>query len=240
MPDRVAAHATARATGSSARHRSLRGPPHGQRSPMRVIAAVLSLGATLSAQQKAPLVGDVVDEHGAPVTDAVVVVWRGEGRGFNCLDLDYAHSWRQIERTPVDRSGHFGLQLPVGLILRVEVEHEGHARWRRDDLAPGEKLRVELEAPRTFRGRLLRKSTGNGTPGFLRAWDADNYTELVRGRTDAEGNFEFARLPARAFVCDVAPDEAASPAWFNGLWDGEVLEHDFVLDDGAVLSGVVF
>jgi len=206
---------------------------------MRAIAAILGIAVRLAAQQMSPLVGDVVDEHGTPVTDAVVVVWRGEGRGFNCLDLDYADSWRQLARTPVDRSGHFGLQLPIGLALRVEVEHEGHARWRRDDLAPGEQLRIELERPRTFRGRLVRQSTGNGTPGFLRARDADDHTELFRGRTDAEGFFEFARLPARAFVCDVAPDEAASTEWL-GRWDGDVLEHVFVLADGAVLSGMVF
>jgi protocatechuate 3,4-dioxygenase beta subunit len=206
---------------------------------MRTFAVGLGFAACLSAQQMAPLVGTVVDERGAPVQDAVVVVSRGEGCGFSCLDLDYAHSWREIARAPVDRSGRFGMQLPIGLSLRVEVAHAGHARWRRDNLTPGDRIAIELEAPHTFRGRLVSKSTGKGTPGFLRAWDAVDHTDLFQGRTDAQGNFAFANLPSRPFVCDVEPDEAAAPEWFEGACAQEVLEHDFALDDGAVLTGVV-
>jgi len=201
--------------------------------------AVLGVCAALSAQQMSPLVGAVVDENGKPVANAVVVVSVGDGRGFSCLDLDYAHSWREVARTPVDRTGHFGMQLPIGRSLRVEVAHEGHARWRRDNLTPGDEIAIELEPPHTFCGRLLRKSTGAGTPGFLRAWDRVDRTELCRGRTDGHGNFVFQDMPSRPFVCDVEPDEAAAPEWWNGACVDDVLEHDFVLDDGGLLTGVV-
>src|SRR5262245_20353149 len=206
---------------------------------MRVIAAVLGIGATLMAQQMSPLVGTVVDEHGAPVTNAAVVVSLGEGRGFCCLDLDYAHSGREVGRATVDRAGRFGMQLPIGMSVRVEVTHAGHARWRRDNLTPGDQIAIALEPSHTFRGRLLRRSTGAGTTGFLRAWDRVDFTELFCGRTDAQGNFAFAGLPSRPFVCDVEPDEAAAPEWFDGACVDKVLEHDFALDDGGLLTGVV-
>jgi hypothetical protein len=207
---------------------------------MRVLPALLFICGGLSAQQPmAPLVGVVVDADGRVVRDAEVVVYRAEGRGFTCLDLELRNSWRALAKARVDKSGRFGLQLPRGLVLRVEVDHPGHAVWRRDELVPGDELRIELAPPCTFRGRLVLAGSGAGVAGELRAWD-EKQTELFRGRTDPAGNFAFERLPAGAFTCDVAPDDVMSPEWFQGvLQPGAALEHEFVCAPGVVLQGTV-
>lgn len=207
---------------------------------MRVLLAWLCLCCGLSAQQPmAPLVGVVVDAEGQAVRDAEVVVYRAEGRGFTCLDLELRNSWRPLAKTKVDKSGRFGLQLPRGLVLRVDVDHPGHAIWRRDELVPGDELRIELAPPCTFRGRLVVAGSGAGVAGELRAWD-EKQTELFQGRTDPQGNFAFERLPAGAFTCDIAPDEAMSPEWFQGvLQPGMALEQEFVCSPGVVLTGTV-
>src|SRR5215471_3830654 len=148
-------------------------------------AALVAMPAPAQAL-RVPLTGSVVDDHGAPVADAVVEVFRAEGRGFTCLDLELYYSWVPLQRAPVDKHGRFGLQVPPGLALRVQVQHAGHARWRRDDLTPGDELPIVLGAPCTFRGRLAL--AGKGTPGQLRAWNEQG-TELFDARTDGDGRF---------------------------------------------------
>jgi len=202
--------------------------------------ALALLAISLPAQQPTTaFVGVVVDGDGQAVKDAEVVVTRAEGRGFHCLDLALRHSWRPLTRTRVDKKGRFGLQVPLGLVLRVEVDHPGHAVWRREELVPGGELRIELGPPCSFRGRLLLASSGEGTTGHLRLWD-EHHTELCRGRTDAKGNFVFERLPACRFTCDVEPDSAMSTDWWTAtLTPDAPVEHDFRLAAGALLQGTV-
>lgn len=204
------------------------------------LVSVIACAATgLGQVIKAPITGAVVDDKGQPVTDAVLEVFRGEGRGFHILDLEYRHSWVPLAKTPVDKHGRFGLQLPVGLIVRVEVVHPKFARWRQDDLVPGDDVRIELEAPGTFRGQLVLAGTGAPTTGSLRAWDR-HHTEVFQGRTDAEGRFEFTHLPAGGFTCDAEPDVAMVPRWFRtDLGSGQILEHRFELEPGVRLRGKV-
>ena len=203
-----------------------------------VLTALAAAGADAQTL-RAPLTGSVVDEQGQPVVDAMVEVFRAEGRGFVCLDLDLRRSWPLLQRVPVDKHGRFGLQVPPGVVLRVQVQHPGHARWRRDDLTPGDELPIALGAPCTFRGQLVHRSTGAGTPGRLHAWDAQ-HTELFEARTDAEGRFAFDDLPAGRFTCEVLPDVAMAPDWFQGeLVAGRVLEQKFELEPGVTLQGRV-
>src|SRR5262245_10964590 len=188
---------------------------------------------------QAPFVGSVVDEKGQPVTDATVEVFRGEGRGMNLLDLEYRYSWVPLAKTPVDKHGRFGIQLPLGLVVRVEVRHPKFARWRQDDLVPGDDVRVALEPPSTFRGQLVFAGTGAPARGRLRAWDA-HHTEVFDGRTDEAGRFEFTHLPSGSFTCEVEPEVAMAPAWFtSSLPAGGVLEHRFDLEPGVLLRGKV-
>jgi protocatechuate 3,4-dioxygenase beta subunit len=198
------------------------------------LAASLA-AATMAQVQRVPLTGTVVDEQGRPVVDAVVEVYRAEGRGFVCLDLALRNSWPLLQQVPVDKRGRFGLQVPPGLVLRVQVQHPGHARWRRDEITPGDELPIVLGPRCTFRGQLVLGAAG--TPGRLRAWDAQ-HTELFDARTDGEGRFAFEDLPAGNFTCEVLPDAAKAPQWFHGeLTAGQPLEQRFELQPGVVLQG---
>src|SRR5262249_35435374 len=141
------------------------------------------------------------------------------------------------QRAPVDKHGRFGLQVPPGLVLRVQVQHAGHARWRRDDLTPGDELPIVLGPPCTFRGRLAL--AGKGMPGRLRAWNEQD-TELFDAHTDGDGRFAFDDLPAGRFTCAVTPDEAMAPEWLHAaLEPGGPLEHGFALATGVTLQGRV-
>ncbi len=200
----------------------------------------LLLTATAFAQvTTAPLVGVVVDPNGRPVAGAEVVVQRALGRGFRCLDLELYHSWAPLARTRSDNRGRFGVQLPVGLALRVEVDHAPLARWYDEDVVPGDDLRIVLQPPCSAGGALRIRDDGTPTTGRVRAWN-DRQVEVFAGRTDAQGKFGFGRLPRGKVQIEVIPDAAMTPAWFAAELTPEApLQHTFDLERGVELRGVV-
>jgi hypothetical protein len=206
-----------------------------------LIALALLLHAALAAQAPvAPLVGTVLAPDGRPIAGASVTVSRCDGRLFLCLDQDLRNEWVEVARTRTDKAGRFGLQLPLGLALRVEVDHAPFARWRDEALVPGEPVTVRLEAACSFAGRLVDAGTGKGTPGLLTAWHSQTRSELFRGRTDAEGRFAFDRLPSGPLTCDVEPDVVQPPERLHVTLDaGERHERTFELATGTVITGTV-
>lgn len=188
----------------------------------------------------APLVGTVLDPGGLPAANATVRVSRCDGRLFLCLDTALRHEWTEVAQTTTDRRGRFGLQVPLGLALRVEVDLPPYAFWIREAVVPGEDLPVQLERACVATGQLTHGGTGKGTPGHLRAWLLETRVELFRGRTDGEGRFRFERLPAGSFLCDVEPDEASSPEWHEvRLQPGETWTYTPRLEPGVELTGTV-
>src|SRR5262245_46707532 len=83
----------------------------------------LFAGAGAAQADNAALVGLVVDRDGAPVADAKVEVFECLGRGFTCFDPAFRDEWTPVATSPVDRHGRFGLQVPAGAVLRVQVRH---------------------------------------------------------------------------------------------------------------------
>ncbi|MFY9342713.1 MAG: carboxypeptidase-like regulatory domain-containing protein [Planctomycetota bacterium] len=203
-------------------------------------------GLALAQVDKAALVGVVVDRDGAAVADAKVEVFECLGRGFTCFDPAFRAEWTPVATSPVDKNGRFGLQVPAGAVLRVQVQHPRSALWRVDEHVLTAELRIPLEPPCTFRGRLLDAATGAGIAGELRGRaqavtrDFAGRTEIFRGRTDAQGRFEFTQLPAGRFTCMVTPDSGVAPAWWKGELHGDApCEHDFALAPGFALRGQV-
>lgn len=197
--------------------------------------------ATAAAAQvtTAPLVGVVVDPDGAPVARAEVVVRRSPGRGFRCLDLQLRNTWIEVARTRTDSRGRFGVQLPIGLALRVDVDHAPHARWCGEDVVPGDELRIELQRPCSVRGTLTFADDGRATTGSVRAWD-DRHVEVFAGRTDDRGAFSFDRVPAGTVHIEVIPDRAMTPAVHDTtLTADSPYEHAVRLERGVELRGVV-
>lgn len=209
---------------------------------MRVTTLLFSLcsAATAMAQvATAPLVGIVVDPAGQPVVGAPVVVQRGLGRGFRCLDLELYHRWLPLARTRTDARGRFGVQVPVGLALRVEVDHAPLARWYGEDMVPGDDLRIELQRPCTLRGALRLQDGGAPTEGSVRAWNAQR-VEVCAGRTDEHGTFTFDRLPPGDVTIEVIPDAARTPDWLQATLTADApLQHTFELQRGVELQAAV-
>ncbi len=201
--------------------------------------------ARLASVEYAALVGVVLDGAGQPVVDAKVEVFECLGRGFACFDSELRAQWTPVASSPVDKAGRFGLQVPAGASLRVQVRHARFALWRVDEHVLAKELRIELQPPCTFRGRLV-DAAGEGVPGSLRGFHGavtDSFagrTEIFRGRTDAAGNFAFAELPPGRFTCMVEPDSRVTPPWWKGeLRADAVCEHTFVLQRGITLRGRV-
>ena len=196
-------------------------------------------GAARGQQPTTALVGVVLGADGEPLPQVEVVIARGEGRGFSCLDLELRASWRELVRTRTDKAGRFGTQVPLGHELRVEVDHPAHARWRREAVVAGGDLRIRLEPPCTVRGRLVLADTSTGTPGRVLVrgeWPV----ELASARTDAAGNYVFERLPPGPVTIQAEPDEASAPEWVQAtLQPDRPLVQEFACAPGTVLVGTV-
>lgn len=96
----------------------------------------------------APIIGTVLTPDGKPAVGAQVVVKRSDGRLFRCLDLQLRNEWVEVARATTDKVGRFGLQVPLGLALCVEVDLPPFARWSDPSVVPGEPRTVQLEAAR--------------------------------------------------------------------------------------------
>lgn len=205
------------------------------------LSAVLAIAGPVRSQvPTGPLIGTVHAPDGTPASGATVRVLRGEGATFVCLDLDLAQTWIEVARVQTGRNGRFGLHVPLGLGLRVEVDAPPHAFWVSHTVLPGEELTVRLEPGATLQGRLLDRAKGAPRTGRLRGWDETGRVQWFDGRTDAEGRYRFDRLPSGTVRIDVAPDTAVTPPWTDKeLAAGGVLTLDFALDDGVVTNGVV-
>lgn len=209
---------------------------------MRGFAAVAALGATLLAQQMTPLVGTVVDPAGKPVAGATVVAASNDGRGYMCLDLATSHAWRDLARARTDDEGRFGLQLPAGIAVRVEVDRPPYAIWQRLDITAGEDLPIRLQPACTCAGQLVLRASGKGTPGLVRILTGrtSEPVELARMRTDADGRFAFERLPAGPIQWVIEPDAALAPEWTDAeLAVDRPLRLDLALEEGIAFHGVV-
>jgi protocatechuate 3,4-dioxygenase beta subunit len=211
------------------------------RAPLLSRIVFAALIANLPAQHATgPLVGTVVDPDGKPVVDAAITIARAEGRGFSCLDLVLRHSWIEQAKVRTDQLGRFALQLPLGAVLRVEIDKAPFARWRNDDVIAGEELQIRLEPGCTLRGRLVHADTGAGATGSLRAWHPRTQVDLLRGRADATGAFQFDRLPAGPFLLELAPTDAVTPTWYEGnLTPDAPHECQFALAKGTRVFGTV-
>ena len=197
--------------------------------------------ASLFAQTPtAPLVGTVLDPDGKPLPGASVRVARCDGRLFRCLDLALRDEWIDVARTKTDKTGRLGLQVPLGLALRVEVDVPPFALWVSESVVPGENQNVRLEAACSLAGQCVDAATGKGTPCALRAWNPKRRVELFAGRTDAEGRFRFDRLPSGPFTCGIDPDVAMRPQWIDGaLEPGEQRTVGWSCQPGVELTGIV-
>ncbi|HEU4420525.1 MAG TPA: carboxypeptidase regulatory-like domain-containing protein [Planctomycetota bacterium] len=188
----------------------------------------------------APLVGTVLDPDGKPVPGASVRVARCDGRLFRCLDLALRDEWIDVARTKTDKTGRFGLQVPLGLALRVEVDVPSFALWVSESVVPGEHQTVQLEAACSLAGQCVDTATGKGTPCALKAWLPKTRVQLFKGRTDAEGRFRFDRLPAGPFTCDIEPEVAMQPKWIeDALAPGEQRTVQWSCQSGPELLGTV-
>lgn len=199
------------------------------------------LAVCLSAQHAtAPLVGTVVDPDGKPVADAAITIARAEGRGFANLDLALRDSWVEAATARTDKLGRFAMQLPLGVVLRVDVDEAPFALWRNDDVVAGEELHIRLERGCTLRGRLVRAADGAGTTGSIRVWRPRTFLDVARGETDADGNFAFDRLPSGPFQLELTPTDAMTPLWHEGnLAPDTPHECEFTLARGTRLHGTV-
>lgn len=210
---------------------------------MHRLPSLVFLFATMPSLAQAPvaaLVGTVLDPTGQPAANASVRVSRCDGRLFACLDTALRHEWVEIDSGHTDRRGRFGLQAPIGLALRIEVDLPPYALWVSEAIVPGEELAVQLEPACVATGQLIDGGTGKGTPGQLRAWHPDTHVELFRGRTDGDGRFRFERLPPGPFWCDVEPDEVMTPEWHKSwLHAGETWTYAPKLEPGVELTGTV-
>jgi len=197
--------------------------------------------ASLFAQAPtAPLVGTVLDPDGKPVPGASVRVARCDGRLFLCCDRALSNEWIDVARTKTDKTGRFGLQVPLGLALRVEVDVPPFALWVSESVVPGENQNVRLEAACSLAGQCVDAETGKGTPCALRAWHTRTRVELFAGRTDAEGRFRYERLPSGPFTCDVEPDFAMQPKRIErALAPGEQRTIEWPCQPGPDLTGTV-
>lgn len=208
---------------------------------MRPFASLFVVASSVIAQAPVTaLVGTVLDPKGQAAPDAVVTVSRCDGRLFRCLDLQLRNEWVEVARTRTDKAGRFGLQVPLGLALRVEVDLPPFARWISESIVTGEDQKVRLEAACAVAGRLVNTATGKGTPGALRAWHPQTQVQLFAGRTDAEGRFRFERLPSGPYTVDIEPDVAGQPDWLDGLLDpGETETVEWTCAEGSLLTGKV-
>ncbi|HZN41213.1 MAG TPA: carboxypeptidase-like regulatory domain-containing protein [Planctomycetota bacterium] len=197
--------------------------------------------ASLFAQAPtAPLVGTVLGPDGKPVPGASVRVVRCEGRLFRCCDVALRDEWVDVARTKTDKAGRFGLQVPLGLALRVEVDVPPFALWVSESVVPGENQTVQLEAACLLAGQCVNTETGKGTPCALRAWNPKTMVTLFASRTDDEGRFRFERLPSGPFRCDIEPEVATQPMWPEGtLAPGEQCTVEWSCKPGPDLTGTV-
>lgn len=214
------------------------------RSLVGIAFALPAFALPLFAQAPiAALVGTVVDPTGKPVPDAEVRVARCDGRLFRCLDLALRDEWIELARVRTDKKGRFGLQVPHGLALRLEVDAPPFARWMSDACVLGVDQRVQLEPAAAVAGQLIDAESGKGTPGDLRAvrgQDDMSELEVFRGRTDAEGRFRFDRLPSGRVTVRIEPDECKAPAWLGLVLEpGTTAPLECKLERGVDITGTV-
>jgi hypothetical protein len=211
-------------------------------------AWLLPLGAQAPV---AALVGTVLSPEGHPVRGATVVVSHCEGRGFPWVGAAQPEAWREVAHARTDERGRSGVQMPIGLDARVEVDHEAYARWRDETVMPGAaagndraaygELVMRLRAPCSLQGRLVERATGSGTPGTVTAWAAGSGVELFRLRTGNDGRFAVDRVDAGPFQLWVDPDVTALPRAMVAGVVGAGTSHELVveLESGVTLTGSV-
>jgi protocatechuate 3,4-dioxygenase beta subunit len=202
--------------------------------PFAIVAAALP-----AQHQQAPLVGTVLDPDGKPLAGVAVRVLHNDARLFSCLDLVYANEWREVAAMRTDKAGRFGVQLPLGLALRVDVDVPPHARWSREPVIPGEPLDVKLEAPCSIAGRVVDEK-GKAVAARLRLTRGYPRATLGEGGTDAEGSFRFERLSSGKFSLWTEPTHAMAPMWIDGeLAAGEQRVVELTAPAGQTLTGRV-
>lgn len=213
---------------------------HSPAVAVAVTSFVAFAAAALPAQRhQAPLVGTVLDPDGKPLAGVAVRVLHNDARLFSCLDLAYANEWVEVAKARTDKAGRFGVQLPLGLALRVDVDVAPHARWSREPVIPGEPLEVKLEAPCSIAGRVVDEN-GKGAAARLRVTRGHPRATLGELATDADGRFRFERLPAGAFSLWTEPRDAMAPMWVDSELDpGEQRVIDLTAPAGQTLTGRV-
>lgn len=168
---------------------------------------------TVTLEPGAALQGDVVDERGAPVAGASVVVLPN-----------------MTEPATTDAQGHFELRaLKPGRAYLVEARHSGYDQRERVQGTPGgEPVRVVMETRTTFRGRVV---ADDGEP--VRRFRVDE-----NDVTSPDGRFEVALPTAgdRVIVSVEAPgfeplmvDKPAQPSELG----------DLVLERAPSVTGLV-
>jgi len=202
--------------------------------------AVLLLSLSAAAQTVFdPLIGVVTDPDGEPIAGATVRAFRAGGRGTCLLDLAYRDDFRPVGAARTDRLGRFALQLPAGLPCRIVVDHAPHALWLREDCLPGLDLDIRLQQPATVRGRVTHHD-GSPAKATVRAWNLATHCEVLRGETDAEGNYHFDRVAPCRLDLEITPTDGPSPMWMTlDIQAGDTEECDVALREGVQLTGRV-
>lgn len=187
--------------------------------------------------------GVVLDASGAPSSDATVFVhgthwgnpmalWAGASAELGC-----------VAELRTDMQGRFRVPLELGQFYDVIAEAPGCGRVTAGRRLAGERIVLQLTAPRRVFGRVLL----DGAPvpealvrlGPKLAHSIASQLTVDTVRTDSEGRYEVARLAPGAYL--VEPSAPGLVALWPTLVDvaHEDVERDLELERGRVVRGRV-
>jgi protocatechuate 3,4-dioxygenase beta subunit len=202
-------------------------------------ACVVVLGVALAQERGHTelLQGTIVGLDGQPVAGAKLELHRRPGRGFTCLDLDYAHTSVRTQVLRTGKNGTFAAELPRGVPFDLVFDDGENAPIRRCAVYGGEEVRLSVVPSARAVFEVRDQSGAACAGGTVKAWDAALH-RWVAGTIDAAGRWQSERLPPGPMTFDVVPATARRPEWRAvELAAGKTETLQFVVAAGNELRG---
>lgn len=224
-------------------------PPVGAVPPRDVREAVTGVETAPVVEEPTPrsslfasLSGRVVDEAGAPIAGAEVVLRRPEVGHFTILDLETRQAPREVTRVATDAAGRFSFELERGIPFALAASARDFCDEDRTECYAGQELEIVLSAGFLVHGSVRRERNGAPIAGAgVKVFQVNHPGGRSRQTTTAEdGSYRLRVTFQEDATLEVVPQRERSSDWLALEFDETGTAHrDVLLQGGIEVRGKV-